>query len=201
MEDDEIRGQKIVLVSFLPAQEQIKTEFNKPIGETISTLIDDALSELKDTSVMLSIKRHIVDSVSELFVARESEWKSSVNSGLWGGIKIRGVFDDNQQGLDSAKERSIEIQKKDRHFNIFMGQIGKWMPFNPPPSMIETQEFAEKQLNDLMKSYLQEKIKADVAEKQRQQDMRDKDITNSLKSEPAASEPAASEPAASEPAA
>lgn len=43
-------------------------------------------------------------------------------------------------------------------FNIFIGQMGYWMPFNPPTDSIENQEYAIEELNTLMKSYKDKQI-------------------------------------------
>jgi Tfp pilus assembly protein PilO len=43
-------------------------------------------------------------------------------------------------------------------FNIFIGQMGYWMPFNPPTDSIENQEYAIEELNTLMKNYKDKQI-------------------------------------------
>jgi hypothetical protein len=65
------------------------------------------------------------------------------------GIKIRGVFGSDQE----AQLRAKRLQKIDPNFNIYMGAIGKWMAWDPDPSRVSTQEYANEQLNTLMKKY------------------------------------------------
>lgn len=65
------------------------------------------------------------------------------------GLKVRGVW-------PSAKEaelRAKKLQQKDKYFNIFIGEIGKWLPWDPAPHQVGEQEYAESELNNLMKSY------------------------------------------------
>ena len=38
-------------------------------------------------------------------------------------------------------------------FNIFVAQVGVWCPWSPNPEEIQEQEYAETQLNTLMKGY------------------------------------------------
>jgi hypothetical protein len=49
--------------------------------------------------------------------------------------------------------RSKKLQRQDQIHNIFVGEIGKWLPWDPEPSQIAEQEYAEEQLNTLMKKY------------------------------------------------
>jgi hypothetical protein len=65
------------------------------------------------------------------------------------GIKVRGVFDT----IEEAKNRSEFIKKLDSKFNIYIAQVGCWCPWSPNPDCLENQEYAETQLNTLMKEY------------------------------------------------
>ena len=67
------------------------------------------------------------------------------------GIKVRGVFDT----IEEAKLRSEFIKKSDSKFDIFIAQVGCWCPWSPNPNDLQDQEFAETQLNTLMKQYKQ----------------------------------------------
>lgn len=65
------------------------------------------------------------------------------------GVKIRGVY--ASQG--EAIARSKKVQRQDTLHNIFIGEVGKWLPWDPEPSEVAEQEYAEEQLNTLMKKY------------------------------------------------
>ena len=65
------------------------------------------------------------------------------------GIKIRGVFGSEAE----ASARAKRLQKADPNFNIYMGSVGKWMAWDPDPSRVPNQEYANDQLNTLMKKY------------------------------------------------
>lgn len=65
------------------------------------------------------------------------------------GIKMRGCYDTYKE----AKNRAEQIKKFDPAFNVFVGQVGCWCPWSPQPEDIEDQEYAETQLNTLMKKY------------------------------------------------
>jgi hypothetical protein len=68
------------------------------------------------------------------------------------GVKIRGVFETYEQ----AKARCEQLQKLDKFHNIFVGEIGKWLPFNADISTMQTEDdpvYREKSLNTYMKAY------------------------------------------------
>jgi hypothetical protein len=49
--------------------------------------------------------------------------------------------------------RATKLQRSDPLHNIFIGEVGKWLPWDPSPNAIANQEYAEDQLNQLMKKY------------------------------------------------
>lgn len=65
------------------------------------------------------------------------------------GLKVRGVY--GSQG--EAVARSKKLQRQDPLHNIFVGEVGKWLPWDPEPTDVPEQEYAEDQLNNLMKKY------------------------------------------------
>jgi len=67
------------------------------------------------------------------------------------GLKVRGVFGSQEEAVG----RSKKLQRNDPIHNIFVGEIGKWLPWDPNPKDIGEQEYAEEQLNQLMKGYKQ----------------------------------------------
>lgn len=65
------------------------------------------------------------------------------------GFKVRAVARDEED----ARVRAKKLQAKDKYHNIFCAEVGKWTPFDPKTHLIEDQEYAQEQLNDLMKHY------------------------------------------------
>jgi DNA repair exonuclease SbcCD ATPase subunit len=86
------------------------------------------------------------------------------------GLKIRGVFGTRKE----ADEHAVELQKYDPDFHVFVGEVGKWLPYNPEVDEIEDQVYQEKELNDLMREYKNNMAKAKQMEEQRKADMLEK---------------------------
>ena len=78
----------------------------------------------------------------EFFAA--NEFRTSVR-----GVKVRGVYSTTKE----AEVRGKKLQGSDPLHNIFIAEVGKWLPWDPSPNQIADQEYAEEQLNSLMKKY------------------------------------------------
>lgn len=65
------------------------------------------------------------------------------------GLKIRGIYASQEE----AEKRSKNLRKQDPYHNIYNAQVGKWLPWDPEPSSIKEQDYAEEELNTLMKKY------------------------------------------------
>lgn len=85
------------------------------------------------------------------------------------GIKFRGVYDEYSE----ATARAEQLQKVDKFHNVFVGEIGKWLPFDVDASNMgsEDQVYREKSLNKYMKSYKEALHEEEVEEKQRKESM------------------------------
>jgi hypothetical protein len=83
------------------------------------------------------------------------------------GLKIRGVYDTREE----ADSRAKDLQDVDPDFHVFVGEVGKWCPWDPDVNSIKDQVYAEKELNDLMKGYKDNLQKAKKMQHQRKNDM------------------------------
>jgi len=63
------------------------------------------------------------------------------------GVKIRGVYDTRRE----AEMRAKTLQHMDQNFNIFVGQVGYWLPWDPESNNVEDQEYMNEELNTLVK--------------------------------------------------
>lgn len=65
------------------------------------------------------------------------------------GLKVRGSYNTQEEAI----ARSKKLQRLDTLHNIFVGEVGKWLPWDPNPNAVKEQEYAEDELNTLMKKY------------------------------------------------
>ena len=73
------------------------------------------------------------------------------------GLKVRGSFDTYNEALARAKT----LQKIDPSFNVYVAQVGFWLPWDPEPNDVAEQEYADGQLNTLMKKYKENESERD----------------------------------------
>jgi len=64
-------------------------------------------------------------------------------------FKIRGVF----QTQEKANKRCEEIRRFDKYHHVFVGEVGKWLPWDDDASNAEEAVYAEPKLNEMMKAY------------------------------------------------
>ena len=74
------------------------------------------------------------------------------------GVKVRGVYDN----IRAANIRAKVLQKLDRSFHVFVGQVGFWLPWDPSANNMADQEYAEPELNRLVKEYKENETKKDM---------------------------------------
>ncbi len=83
------------------------------------------------------------------------------------GLKVRGVF----ATYEEAQERCKELQLKDPDFDIFVGEVGKWCPWDPDPNSAKDQKYQEEELQKLVEGYKDNLNKATKLQEQRKREM------------------------------
>jgi hypothetical protein len=78
------------------------------------------------------------------------------------GVKVRGSYNSKEE----AVARSKKLQRMDPLHNIYVADVGKWLPWDPEPSEISEQEYAEDKLNTLMKKYKENEEARDMFERE-----------------------------------
>ena len=74
----------------------------------------------------------------------QNEFRTSVR-----GLKVRGVFGNPKEAELKAKK----LQQKDKYHNILVGDVGKWLAWDPASHEVADQDYNNDQLNTLMKKY------------------------------------------------
>jgi hypothetical protein len=75
---------------------------------------------------------------------------------VW-GMKVRGVAD----SIDTAKQMVQRLMRIDNNYDVYIVETGKFFPLTVEPNSIGTVEYQNEQLNNLMKSYLENRRNAD----------------------------------------
>ena len=158
--DSKIPGQNYVCLSFVSPNKILKQKENFITTKFLDYVINNNDQLVQDIREKMLNKEITVnyDNVNKLF----EDWKYLKNDELEAeffemndyktsmrGLKVRGVY-------DSYKEASVRAQllrRKDPSFNVFVGQVGYWLPWDPECEAVPEQEYQEGQLNELVKKY------------------------------------------------
>jgi hypothetical protein len=98
----------------------------------------------------------------------KNEFRTSIR-----GFKVRGVCATQKE----ASIRANKLRSIDSIHDVFCAEVGKWTPWDPSTHQIENQEYAEEQLNNLMKKYQENE-----QDKEKLEEERRRDATKSTKS-------------------
>tara|TARA_B100000787_G_scaffold12268_1_gene9043 strand:- start:64 stop:1053 length:990 start_codon:yes stop_codon:yes gene_type:complete len=176
-EDTAIAGQKFVCVSFISPEDIIKkkeifffenyvktfdlnlslSKYNKflnfisykykididDLQSNFNEFCSDEKSELFDTTLEDNYKNYIdvneeqlLQNFNELY-----DFKTSVR-----GVKIRGSFSSQQEAEIKAKQ----LRDNDKDHDVYVGQVGLWLPFHPQAYKTGKVDYLNNELNELM---------------------------------------------------
>ena len=68
------------------------------------------------------------------------------------GIKVRGSY----KTLEEARTRAKELQINDQSFNVFVGSVGCWCPFNPVNINDVKPEYLNNKLNQIVHNQIED---------------------------------------------
>ena len=112
------------------------------------------LSDFRETAIVDSYEKYMLKNRQRL----EDEFHKQKNfQTTMHGLKVRGVYSTQEQ----ANARAKSLNKKDPYFNVYVADVGEWLPWDPDPDDVKDQEYQSDDLNKLMKSYRENAEKRD----------------------------------------
>ena len=203
--DTPVPGQNYVCVSFVSPESVVKdkevfmfnkymkqqcAEFEKEIEEIMEKASDDLKNKIRNKLVN-SLKYHLKYDYSgfkeklddfkykfndELTTEFEklSDYKTSVR-----GVKVRGVY----STYPEAEKRAKYLQRTDRSFHVFVGQVGYWLPWDPCADHVQNEEYLEEELNTLMKEYKENEVRKDMFYEEQKREKKKAAMEERLKAE------------------
>ena len=159
--DQPVPGQNFVCLSFISPEKIIKRREALLVKEFAKSFLKDLKRE-NDPSKLDPEKLtpefvdtlNVFEKFEDFLYAHEEELIKKYNDEndfqtSIRGLKIRGVYESRRE----AEVRAKVLQRRDPNFHVFVGQVGYWLPWDPNPDNIGEQEYANEQLNTLMKKY------------------------------------------------
>jgi len=190
--DKPISGQNFYCVSFVSPEKILEQKdkfmfyhYERAVNKRVSTMLDEGLNSLidkssdgtVDVSDVISLKKSIEKTCKEYDLTFE-QFKDKFEDFKFGneekigeafdkandfrtsmrGVKVRGVYDTKRE----ADVRAAVLQRQDPLFDVFVGQVGYWCPWDPNPQKIADIEYMNNDLNKLVKEYKTNEAKKDM---------------------------------------
>ena len=95
------------------------------------------------------------------------------------GIRCGGGYSTYEDACKQAKA----IQQLDPYHHVFVGEGGKWLPFDPDPNSesVRDSEYADQKLNELMKGHKDNQEKAKIFHELRKNEKMIDNINDNIK--------------------
>jgi hypothetical protein len=179
-EDPEIPTQKYCIVSFLSPEKIIKQKsefyferfvqwidydwkikglenFMAFLSKKYNVKVDDLMKDAEEFAKVRKedVKKTDVHEQYQVFLLKHEkelqeefdnkvEFRTNVR-----GVKVRRVF----ATVEEAQMFSKVLQRRYPKDNIYIGKVGAWLPWDPSEHLMPEVEYAEKELNELMRKY------------------------------------------------
>ena len=124
----------------------VRRDLTSDIAEDMKTYVKTKVADFRESAIKEDYETFLFKNrkrMDDEFFAK-NDFRTTVQ-----GVKVRGVFDTYNEAVHRCKT----LQKLDPSFNVYVGQVGFWLPWDPEPHDISDQEYADDQLNTLMKKY------------------------------------------------
>lgn len=190
--DKSVPGQNYVCLSFVSPdkvlnrkeefyfhwyQQQRLTHYRETFKTLATEIVDKTINNTVDISQVVQLKKKIDKMFKEdtlEFKEFKEKWEDfkfrdqkEVNNKFdemndfqtsVRGVKVRGVYDTYRE----AEVRAKVLQRMDQTFDVFVGQVGYWLPWDPDSNNVENQEYLNNDLNRLVKEYKENEVKKDI---------------------------------------
>jgi hypothetical protein len=179
-EDPEIPTQKYCIVSFISPEKVIKNKeefmfekfvewmdyewkikglenFMAFLSKKYSVKIDDLMKDANDFVAVRKeeVKKTDIREQYEVFLLKNEkdlqemydnkvDFRTNIR-----GVKVRRAF----ATVEEAQVFSKVLQRRYPKDNLYIGKVGAWLPWDPSEHLMPEVEYAEKELNELMRKY------------------------------------------------
>jgi hypothetical protein len=188
-EDPEIPTQRYCIISFLSPEKVIKQKsefYNEKfvqwleydwkakgmenyaafLAKKYSLKVEELFKDLEDFRKIHNeeIKKTDIHEQYQVFLLKnekelETEYSEKVEFRTnVRGVKVRRIFANLEEGQSYARV----LQKRYPHDNLYLGKVGMWLPWDPSEHLMPEVEYAEKELNELMRKYKENEVNKDI---------------------------------------
>ena len=179
-EDPEVPTQRYCIISFLSPEKVIKQRneyfnekfvewldydwkitgmetYNAFLAKKYSIKVDDLFKDFEEFRKIHNdaVKKTDIHEKYQVFLLKhEKELDSSFTEKVdfqtnVRGVKVRRVF----ASVEEAQTYAKIMQRRYPRDNLYVGKVGCWLPWDPSEHVMPEVEYAEQELNELMRKY------------------------------------------------
>ena len=150
----DVTENKSLAVTLSERLTKIRGEISKKTAADLEAHVKSNLADFKESSIVESYEKYMLMNRQRL----EDEFHKQANfQTTMHGLKVRGVYSNQEQ----ANARAKSLNKKDPYFNVYVADVGEWLPWDPEPEEVKDQEYQSDDLNKLMQAYKENATKRD----------------------------------------
>jgi hypothetical protein len=188
-EDPEVPTQRYCVISFLSPEKIIKRReefFNEKfvewldydwkikgmehlmafISKKYSIKVDDLFKDMAEFTKVHNdeIKKTDIHEQYEVFLLKKEKELETEFSEAVGfrtnvrGIKVRRVF----ANLEECQNYAKVLQRRYPKDNLYVGKVGMWLPWDPSEHLMPEVEYAEQELNEMMRKYKENAVNREI---------------------------------------
>jgi hypothetical protein len=188
-EDPEVPTQRYAILSFISPEKVLKQKqefinekfiewleydwkikgmekYNAYVAQKYNLKVEELYSDLQAFTKIHNediVKTDIVEQYQVFLLKKEKELENQFSEAVEfhtsvRGVKVRRVFADLQEAQTYAKV----LQRRYPRDNLFIGKIGAWLPWDPSETMMPEVEYAEKELNEMMRKYKENEVNKEI---------------------------------------
>lgn len=134
---------------------KMRGELTQMTSADVEKHVKENIADYRESTIVESFEKYMLVNRQKL----EDEFHKQKNfQTTMHGLKVRGVYSTHEQAVARAKA----LHKKDPYFNVYVADMGEWLPWDPEPEEIADQEYSNDDLNKLMKAYRDNAAKKDA---------------------------------------
>ena len=188
-EDPEIPTQRYCIISFISPEKVIKQktqfmnekfiewmaydwkvkgleQFMAFLSKKYSVKVDDLFKDMEEFKKVheAEVRKTDVPEQYQIFLLKNEkdleakftesvEFRTNVR-----GVKVRRIF----ANLEETQTFARVLQRRYPNDNLYIGKVGAWLPWDPSEHMMPEVEYAEKELNELMRKYKENEVNREI---------------------------------------
>jgi hypothetical protein len=152
---EDVSGAQATRIALSEKLTKLRGDISRKTATDLEEHVKANLSDYRESAIVESYEKYMIKNRQRL----EDEFHKQQNfQTTMHGLKVRGVYSNQEQ----ANARAKSLNKKDPYFNVYVADVGEWLPWDPDPDDVKDQEYQSDDLNKLMKSYRENAEKRDA---------------------------------------